>query len=126
MTNQAAMYLTILAPFVATNVVSIGIFTAIAVKLHVHRVSVNRSGNPTSNGQGRINVTKTAMTLVALFGISELLGVIQTREPTVDDVFSTCTSPLEAREEFSSVYSIYATTMFEGYCKVNSKDSNST
>ena len=89
MTNQTAVYLTILVPFVGTNVVSIGILTAIVVKLHLHRASVNRSGITTANGQSSINVAKTAMKLVALFGIAELLGVIQTKQPAVDDVFST-------------------------------------
>ena len=88
MTNQKALYATVLGPFVVTNLLSLGILIAIVVKLHLHRLSVKRSGITSSNGQRNVSIAKAALKLVVLFGVVELLGVIQTKEPVVDEVFS--------------------------------------
>ena len=89
MTNRMALYLTVLAPFLATNVVSFGISTAIVVKIYMHRRAINQSGITSSNGHGNINLAKTAMKLVALLGVAELLGLVQTKHAVIDALFST-------------------------------------
>ena len=89
MVNQVAVYITVLAPFVATNAVSLVIFLAIISKLHLHCRSLQQSGISSSICQTNINVAKTAMKLVALLGVAELLGLVQTKQPAIDEVFST-------------------------------------
>ena len=89
MSNKTAIYVTLIAPFVVTNVLSLAISIAVAIKLHLHKISTNLSGITRSNGRININVAKAAMKLVAVFGGAEIFGVIQTNHATMNDVFST-------------------------------------
>ena len=89
MVNKVTVYITVLKPFLATNVVSLAIFLAIISKLYLHGCSLNQKGISSSMGQANVNVAIAAMKLVSLLGVAELYGLVQTKQPAVEEVFST-------------------------------------
>ena len=89
MINKTTLYATVLAPFLVTNIFSLCILMAIIIKLNLHRQLTDQIGINMSNGVGKISVVKAAIKLVALFGVAELLGLVHTNDPMVNNVFST-------------------------------------